>query len=99
MAFYFINIAQGSEGLDAFVHYFHKEFISVNLSRVQRMDLMNTLRAYSSDSLSGDGEISHTGYLYMIKQEQEQRFRLKRMYYTRPFDRQSIVSEIKEELE
>jgi len=98
VAFYFINIAKEAQGVDAFVHYFHKEFIGVNLSLEERMDLMHALRAYSSDSLSGDGEMSHTGYLYMIKQEQEQSFQLKTMYYTRPFDATSIVMDIKEEL-
>jgi protein SCO1/2 len=97
VAFYFINIAKEAQGLDAFVQYFHKEFIGVNLSLEQRMGFMNALRAYSSDSLSGDGEMSHTGYLYMIKQEPEQSFELKAMYYTRPFDRKSIVMDIKEE--
>jgi protein SCO1/2 len=98
VAFYFINIAKEAQGLDAFVHYFHQEFIGVNLSLDKRMGLMNRLRAYSSDSLSGDGEMSHTGYLYMIKQDLEQSFELKAMYYTRPFDTKTIVMDIKEEL-
>ena len=98
VAFYFINIAKEAQGLDAFVHYFDEEFIGVNLSLAERLGLMNTLRAYRSDSLSGDREISHTGYLYMIKQEAEQSFKLKTMYYTRPFDRKLIVADIKEEL-
>lgn len=98
VTFYFINIAKEGQGVDDFVQYFHKEFIGVNLSRVQRQDLMNALRAYSSESLRGDGEMSHTGYLYMIKQEAEQSFKLKRMYYTRPFDKNSITADIKEEL-
>ena len=98
VAFYFINIAKEAQGLEPFLHYFDKEFIGVNLSLAERRGLMNALRAYSSDSLRGDAEISHTGYLYMIKQEPEQSFKLKTMYYTRPFDRKSIVADIKEEL-
>ena len=98
LAFYFINIAQESGDLDAFVHYFHKEFIGLQLSREDRQNLMKDLRAYSSESLMGDGEMSHTGYLYMIKQDEQKNFTLKAMYYTRPFDVTSIVNDIKKEL-
>ena len=98
LAFYFINLAPESGDLDAFVHYFHKEFIALQLSDEKRQKLMRDLRAYSSESLSGDGEISHTGHLYMIKQDRQKNFTLKVMYYTRPFDVESIVNDIKKEL-
>ena len=60
---------------------------------------MADLRAYSSDSLSGDGEISHTGYLYLIAQTQPDSFKLKTIYFTRPFDKESIAQNIKQELQ
>jgi len=98
VVFYFINIGEDSGELDAYLHYFHKSFMGMNLSLKERQKLMHDLRAYTSDSLSGSGEMSHTGYLYMITQKSKQSFELKTMYYTRPFNKQSIVFDIYEEL-
>ena len=98
VVFYFINIAEEAGDLDAFVHYFHKDFVGLNLSLKERQGLMNELRAYSSEPLSENGEISHTGYLYMIKQKSKQDFELKAMYYTRPFNKKIIVSDVYKEL-
>jgi len=95
--FYFVNIAEKSELVKEYAKYFHKNFIGLNLAPVETSKLMGDLRAYSSDSLSGDGEISHTGYLYLIKNSGQQNFELKQMYYTRPFDTKSIVTDIKKE--
>jgi len=97
VAFYFVNIAKKSEGAKEYAQYFHENFIGLDLPPVETSKLMGDLRAYSSDSLSGDGEISHTGYLYLIKNSGKQNFELKYMYYTRPFDTKSIVTDIKRE--
>lgn len=97
VVFYFIDISKESGDLDAFVHYFHQDFRGLHLSHESRQTLMKDLRAYSSDSLRGDGEMSHTGYLYLIGQEQK-KFSLRAMYFTRPFDIKSIVKDIKKEL-
>jgi len=98
VVFYFINIGKNTGEIDAYLHYFDKSFIGINLNLKEKQKLMNDLRAYTSDSLSGSGEMSHTGYLYMITQKSKQYFELKKMYYTRPFNKQSIVFDIHEEL-
>jgi len=99
VAFYFVNISQEAVGAKEFAQYFHKDFQAVQLPRKETLALMGELRAYSSDSLVAGGEIYHTGYLYLIKQEKEGDFRLKALYFTRPFDVQSIISDIKKELQ
>jgi len=97
VAFYFIDIAKDSDGAKEYAHYFHKKLIGLDLEQNETFKLMSDLKAYSSDSLRGDGEISHTGYLYLIKNSRQQNFELKYMYYTRPFDTKSIVTDIKKE--
>lgn len=98
VVFYFINISEGTAELDVFVQYFHKEFIGLELPLKERQVLMNDLRVYTSASLRQNGEMSHTGYLYMVKKKSEQNFELKAMYYTRPFNQKSIVEDIYKEL-
>jgi len=97
VAFYFVNIAKKSEGAKEYAQYFHKNFIGLDLPLAETSKLMSDLRAYSSDSLSGDGDMSHTGYLYLIKSSGKENFELKYMYYTRPFDAKYIVTDIKKE--
>jgi len=96
--FYFINISKEEVGAKEFAHYFHKEFVGLQLSTKETSKLMRELRAYSSDALVEGGEIYHTGYLYLITQKKEGEFILKSMYYTRPFDIESIILDIKKEL-
>lgn len=98
LAFYFVNISQEEVGAKEFAEYFHKDFIGLQLSTKDTSNLMGQLRAYSSDPLVQGGEIYHTGYLYLIKQEKEGDFMLKSMYYTRPFDVKSIILDIKKEI-
>lgn len=96
--FYFVNITKNGTESQPFAEFFNDDFIGLDLKKKEISKLMLDFRAYSSDSLSGDGEISHTGYLYLIKQTTEKEFELKRIYYTRPFDPDSIVQNIKQEL-
>lgn len=98
VSFYFINISKEGVGAEEFAHYFHKDFTGLQLSQKETSSLMGTLRAYSSDALVADGEIYHTGYLYLITQKEQNNFVLKTMYYTRPFDTKSIVLDIQQEL-
>jgi len=95
--FYFVNIAKNSDGAKEYAHYFHNKLIGLDLEQNETFKLMGDLKAYSSDSLRGDDEMSHTGYLYLIKNSGQQNFELKYMYYTRPFDTKSIVTDIKKE--
>ncbi len=97
-AFYFINISDNEIEADPFAKYFHKEFIGLQLPKKDVSDLMGRLRAYSSDPLVKNGDIYHTGYLYMITQNKENDFTLKNMYYTRPFDVESIILDVKQEI-
>jgi len=98
VAFYFINISKNGKEANDFAKYFHKNITGLDLPSKDVSKLMSSLRAYSSASLSGDNEISHTGYLYLIKQNEIKNFTLKYMYYTRPFDKNSIIIDIKKEL-
>jgi protein SCO1 len=98
VSFYFVNISKEGVGAKEFAAHFHKDFKGLQLSRAKTSALMHELRAYSSDALVEGGDIYHTGYLYLIKQENEGGFTLKSMYYTRPFDAKSIILDIKKEL-
>ncbi len=98
VSFYFIDITKNGNMAKEFAHYFNDSFIGLNLDTKSTARLMADLRAYSSDSLRGNGDISHTGYLYLIKQTQKQSFELKTIYITRPFDSVSIVQDITKEL-
>lgn len=98
VSFYFIDITKNGNMAKEFAHYFNDSFIGLNLDTKSTAILMANLRAYSSDSITGNGDISHTGYLYMIKQTQKQSFELKTIYITRPFDSVSIVQDITKEL-
>lgn len=98
IAFYFVNISQEAVGAKEFAQHFHKDFKAVQLPRKETLALMGELRAYSSEPLVTGGEIYHTGYLYLIKQEKKGDFTLKALYFTRPFDAQSIISDIQKEL-
>lgn len=99
VGFYFINISKEGVGAREFAGFFHKDFVGLQLSVKDTSNLMGRLRAYSSEPLSEGGELYHTGYLYLIRQNKEKDFELKVMYYTRPFDRESILLDIKKELE
>ncbi len=96
--FYFVDITKKGNLAKEFAHYFNNSFIGLNLDTNSTAKLMADLRAYSSDSIRGNGDISHTGYLYLIKQTQKQFFELKTIYITRPFDSISIVQDITKEL-
>jgi protein SCO1/2 len=96
--FYFIDITKSGSMAKEFAHYFNGSFIGLNLNTKSTAKLMADLRAYSSDSITGNGDISHTGYLYLIKQTQKQSFELKTIYITRPFDSVSIEQDITKEL-
>lgn len=85
-------------GADAYAKSFHKDFVGLDLKNKDRHKMMNDLRAYSSDALFQGGEISHTGYLYLIKRSALNIFMLRSMYYTRPFDPVTIITDIKKEL-
>lgn len=98
LGFYFINIIKDGVGADAYAKSFHQDFVGLDLPQKEKYKLMNSLRAYSSDSLTLGGDISHTGYLYLIKRKTEKSLRLKNMYYTRPFDMTSILANINKEL-
>lgn len=99
VSFYFVNIAKEGVGAQEFARYFHKDFIGLQLTQNEISNLMGDLRAYSSDALVADGDIYHTGYLYLITQKKQDDFVLKTMYYTRPFDIKSIALDIQQELE
>ena len=98
VAFYFVNISKEGVGAEEFAKYFHKDFRGLQLQAKETRALMQTLRAYSSDALTPGGDIYHTGYLYLISNTKGQT-RLKAMYYTRPFDAASIISDIKKEIQ
>lgn len=98
VAFYFVNISKEGVGAKEFASFFHQDFIGVQPLPKERAALMQSLRAYSSDALTLGGDIYHTGYLYLISNKKGQA-RLKAMYYTRPFDAASIISDIKKELQ
>ncbi len=98
VSFYFVDITKNGNMAKEFAHYFNDSFIGLNLDTKSTAKLMADLRAYCSDSITGNGNISHTGYLYLIKQTQEQIFELKTIYITRPFDCISIVQDITKEL-
>lgn len=98
VAFYFVNISKEGVGAQEFAAHFHKEFKGLQLLPKERSALMQALRAYSSDSLTSGGDIYHTGYLYLVSHKEAQT-RLKAMYYTRPFDATSIISDIQKELQ
>ncbi len=95
---YFVNLSNDSEGLESFVDYFHRDFIGIQPEVEERKYLIKTLHAYRSDPLREGGEISHTGYLYLIRHDGSGGFTLKTMYYTRPFDVPSIVNDIDKEI-
>jgi protein SCO1/2 len=97
--FYFIDIAKHSTMAKEFASFFNSDFIGLDLDVKSRAKLMSDLRAYSSDSITGNGDISHTGYLYLIKQTQQDKFKLRTMYVTRPFDPFLIKQDITKELE
>ena len=99
VSFYFVNISKEEVGAQEFAKFFHREFIGLQLSKQETSDLMRELRAYSSDAIVQGGDIYHTGYLYLIKQEKGGAFTLKSMYDTRPFDTESIILDIKKELQ
>lgn len=99
VSFYFINISEDETQADRFAKYFHKEFVGLQLPKKDVSSLMTTLRAYSSDPLIQGGDIYHTGYLYLITKSKINDLTLKNMYYTRPFNEESIILDIKEELE
>jgi len=95
---YFINI-KDSGNAQEFVSYFNKNFIGIDLSPVDRMKFMNLLHAYKSDPLVKDGELYHTSYLYLIKRlDKKGEFMLKNMYYTQPYDVNSVIEDIQKEL-
>jgi len=98
VSFYFIDISKNGNIAQEFAQYFNENFIGLDLSVDSTARLMADLRAYSSDSIRGNGEISHTGYLYLIKQTQQNEFKLKIKYITRHFDSTSIVQDITKEL-
>lgn len=98
VGFYFINITKNGREANDFASFFHKNIYGLDLSKNDTSKMLADFRAYSSDSLTVDGEISHTGYLYLLTQNEQQEVRLKYMYYTRPFNEKSIVKDIKEEL-
>lgn len=99
VSFYFIDITKNGNMAKEFAHYFNDSFIGLDLNTKLTAELMANLGAYSSDSITGNGDISHTGYLYLIKQAGEQIFELKTIYITRPFDSISIVQDITKELQ
>jgi protein SCO1/2 len=99
VSFYFVNIAKEGVGAEEFASFFHKDFIGLQLTQKETSSLMGDLRAYSSDALVADGDIYHTGYLYLITQKKQNDFVLKTMYFTRPFDTKSIALDIQQELQ
>jgi protein SCO1/2 len=99
VSFHFIDITKNGKMAKEFAHYFNDSFIGLDLDTKSTAKLMADLRAYSSDSITGNGDMSHTGYLYLIKQTQKQSFELKIIYITRPFDSVSIVQDITKELQ
>lgn len=97
VAFYFVNISKEGVGAAEFAAHFHKDFQGLQLTPKETMELSRSLRAYSSEPLSLGADTYHTGYLYLISHK-EGKTRLKAMYYTRPFDKASIISDIQKEL-
>jgi protein SCO1/2 len=95
---YFINIID-SGNADEYAKYFNKNFKGVDLSLVNVMKFMNELHAYKSDPLTNSGELYHTSYLYLIKKINYDKFILKKMYYTHPYDVNIVIKDIKKELE
>ncbi len=87
---YFINLAKKGEGSELFARYFHKDFLGLELRDIG--PLQNQLRVYSSASLSGDGKISHTGFLYRI-QRYKNGFKLRSIYVTKPFNAAAIIED------
>jgi len=96
---YFINIIE-SGSAQGYASYFNKDFVGIDLPAVTIMKLMNTLHAYKSDPLTKDGDIYHTSYLYLIKRSEKNRekFILKNIYYTHPYDVKMVINDIKMEL-
>lgn len=88
---YFINISKEGGGAHAFATYFHPDFIGLEYDKGYK--LKDTLHVYSSASLSGDGTMSHTGFLYRI-QRTDETYSLRAMYVTRPFSKEAIIQNI-----
>ncbi len=99
VAFYFVDISKNQVDSESFAHYFHSSFQGIQLPFEETLSFMKQLRAYRSDSLVSDGDIYHSGYLYLIKHDaKSQKSVLKTVYYTRPFETQTIVADIQKEL-
>lgn len=97
VAFYFVNVSKEGVGAAEFAAHFHEDFQGLQLTQQEITALSRSLRAYSSEPLSLGGDIYHTGYLYLISHKRGKTW-LKAMYYTRPFDKASIISDIQKEL-
>lgn len=99
VVFYFVDISKEKVDSESFAYYFHKSFQGVHLSRDETLALMGQLHAYQSDALVSDGDVYHTGHLYLITRESpSDLFVLKSIYFTRPFDTQNIITDIQKEL-
>lgn len=87
---YFINLLKEGGGANDFAQFFHKDFIGIDL--LDAKGLQETLHVYHSDSLQGDGALSHTGFLYRLQRSKDL-FILKSIYVQRPFDIDIILTD------
>lgn len=97
VAVYFVNIDGQNIGAQSFAGSFHDDFHGVDINRSELAKIQKQLDIYYSQPLRRDGDIYHSGHLYLLTHEKEKLYRLSQVYITRPFDIATIKKHISKE--
>ena len=78
-----------------FAEYFHKDFKGIYLNKKEIQNIANQLRINFTTSLTDAEELDHSGYLYILEKDpNDKNYRQKYIYTTRPFDEKTIINDI-----
>lgn len=93
---YFINLLPNndSQTTQNYAKYFHQKFDGIYLNEEDVQKIRRQLNINTTNSLIDSTEINHTGFLYLLVQNTDKKYKQKYIYTTRPFNKKLIIEDI-----
>ncbi len=94
--FYFVNLQENipKENVDLFAKVFDEDFTGIYLNNQEIKKIINTLNIKFVPSMLDKYEIDHSGFLHVLKKEENNIYQQKFIYTTRPLQIEEIIKDL-----
>lgn len=94
--FYFVNLQENipKENVDQFAKVFDENFKGIYLNNIEIKKIISKLNVKFIPSMFNKYEIDHSGFLHILKKQDNNKYHQEFLYTTRPFDIDYIIKDL-----